>query len=138
MALAYHGSALHATHRASHSPDICCVASFNRLHVNHFCGLRENRAAETSQNKSSEAASVIRKAILGACVFALSACAGGGPDTRAIVGGAESTVASRAETLPYIVVDVDESIATVVSRALDVTPQFFGDARPRPRHHRRR
>jgi polysaccharide export outer membrane protein len=61
-----------------------------------------------------------------------SACAGGGPDTRAIVGGADSTVASRAETLPYIVVDVDESIATVVSRSLDVMPSFFGDAQPGP------
>jgi hypothetical protein len=29
---------------------------------------------------------VIRKAILGVCVLALSACAGGGPGTRAIVG----------------------------------------------------
>jgi polysaccharide export outer membrane protein len=75
---------------------------------------------------------VIRNALLGASVIALAACAGGGPDTRAIVGGAQSTVASRAETLPYIVVDVDESIATVVSRSLDVMPSFFGDAQPGP------
>jgi len=90
------------------------------------CGQR------TQTKKTNEAASVIRKAILGACVLALSACAGGGPGTRAILGEAESTVASRAETLPYIVVDVDESIATVVAQSLDVMPQFFGDTRPEP------
>jgi hypothetical protein len=78
----------------------------NRLCVNHFCSLRENQARDTTE-KNNEAASVIRKAILGACVLALSACAGGGPGTRAILGEADSTVASRAETLPYIVVDVD-------------------------------
>jgi polysaccharide export outer membrane protein len=93
--------------------------------------LRENQARDTTE-KNNEAASVIRKAILGVCVLALSACAGGGPGTRAILGEADSTVATRAETLPYIVVDVDQSIATVVSRALDVTPQFFGDARSGP------
>lgn len=75
---------------------------------------------------------MIRKSILGASVIALSACAGGGPDTRAIVGGAASTVATRAETLPYIVVDVDQSISTVVSRSLDVMPQFFGDSASGP------
>ncbi|MCU4653747.1 polysaccharide export protein [Roseibacterium sp. SDUM158016] len=75
---------------------------------------------------------MIRTVAFGLMALSLSACAGGGPSARAIVGGSESTVASRAETLPYIVVDVDESIATIVSRSLDVAPQFFGDQAPTP------
>lgn len=82
--------------------------------------------------KTNEAVSVIRNAFLGACVFALAACSNSGPTVQSIVGSADSSVASRAETLPYIVVDVDESIATVVSQALDVAPQFFADTQPSP------
>lgn len=65
-------------------------------------------------------------------ILLLTACAGGGPSARAIVGGSDSTVASRAETVPYIVVEVDETIATVVARFMDTDPQFFGDLRPKP------
>lgn len=75
---------------------------------------------------------MIRNIVIGTSVLALAACAGVGPTTRAIVGGSESTVAARDETLPYIVVDVNESIATVVSSSMDVTPQFFADSRQTP------
>jgi polysaccharide biosynthesis/export protein len=75
---------------------------------------------------------LIRNIVIGTSVLALAACAGVGPTTRAIVAGSESTVAARDETLPYIVVDVNESIATVVSSSMDVTPQFFADTRQTP------
>jgi len=75
---------------------------------------------------------VIRKTVLGVCVFALSACANSGPSVQSIVGSAAGTVVSRADTTPYIVVDVNESIGTVVSQSLDVAPQFFGDTQGNP------
>lgn len=75
---------------------------------------------------------MIRSILSVVLIMALSACAGSGPSTRAIMDGSDSTVASRDELRPYIVVDVDESISTVVSRSLDVAPPFFGDTQPRP------
>ena len=64
--------------------------------------------------------------------MALSACGGGGPGTGSILDGSSSTVASRAEPLPYIVMDVDERISTAVSQAFEVTPHFFENGRSGP------
>lgn len=72
----------------------------------------------------------IRAVLIAASVFAVSACAGGGPRTSAIVNGSETTIASQAETAPYILVDVDETIATRMSQSIQVPPVFFADSPP--------
>jgi len=68
--------------------------------------------------------------IVSISVIALTACAGGGPRTTDIVNGSETTVASRAESAPYILVDVDEAIAMRMTQSLKVAPVFFPDSEP--------
>lgn len=75
---------------------------------------------------------MVRPVILGSLIMALSACGGSGPGTGSILDGSSSTVASRAEPLPYIVMDVDERISTAVSQAFEVTPRFFGNVQSGP------
>jgi polysaccharide export outer membrane protein len=48
------------------------------------------------------------------------------------MGGTDNSVVGRSETVPYIVVDVNESIATIVSKAFDVSPHFHSDSHASP------
>jgi polysaccharide export outer membrane protein len=75
---------------------------------------------------------VIRKAILGVCVLALSACAGGGPDTRAIWARPTAQSPPAPKRFP-----ISWSTWTRASRRWSAARstscrQFFGDAQPGP------